>query len=320
EEDDNFILGRNSFTWTSFAARSHDVMVYVKVFEVNVRYSTRPLKISILNLGTHNESFLVVRLYINGEQVFADVVSLLNTSSLIEIEYDWMPLESGFANITVLVEAIPGETWLIDNHFSTLTEVIDWFIEIDSDADFESQGWPGSGTEEDPYRIENLYMMSLASFSRCIIIEDTSVYFIIQNCTFTGEDIADHSGITMWNVTNGQILNNTFTHCKFGIWGREVFSFVFANNTFKNCWKGFWMEMSLHNDVIQNVFESNDDAIWILRMNFTTFENNTLRFNINGLFIDFRSNETQVRWNTFIDNDQNAVDDGEFISSSKILV
>jgi len=312
EEDSNFIMARNSFTWTSFAARAHDVMAHAKVFELNVRFSNNPITISVLNLGTNIEDYVIVRMFINDQMVFADVIDSLNTSTLVEYDFLWRPLESGFFDVIVTVDSVPGEDWLSDNVHSSLTEVIDWFIEILSDDDFETQGWPGSGTLEDPYRIENLRMLALRSFSPCIEIKDTTAYFIISNCDFAGEDIEDHSGINLWNVTNGQILNNTFTHCRYGIYGRQVYSSVIANNTFRDSWRGVFLEHAEHTIVTQNIFENNDEGTIIYRSYFTIFENNTLQNNINGLWIEYRSNETEVRWNTFIDNIQNAIDDGEF--------
>ena len=311
-EDDNFIMGRNSFTWASSAARTHDVWAHARVFFLNVKDSTNPITISVLNTGTSAEEYVVVRMFVDNQQVFADVIALFDTSTLVEYDYVWIPLESGISNVTVIVEPVPSEDWLSDNVHSSQVEVLDWFIEIYSDADFTSQGWPGSGTKEDPYRLDNLFMYAVYSFSQCIIIEDTSAHFIISNSSFAGQEVSTHDGIRMSNVTNGQIVNNTFSHFRYGIWGQEIYSSNFTNNTFIDSWRSLWLDLSYHNNIIENAFENNNDATTIYQSHFTTFENNTLQNNINGLVIEYRSNETEARWNRFIDNDQNALDDGEF--------
>lgn len=312
EDYSNLILAKNSFTWTSFPARTHDVMAYVNVHEVVFVEGGNPITFSVVNTGTSVEYYVLVRFYINNTQILADVVDILNTSTVIMFSYLWSPPIGGVYTLTMYVEPVPGEYWTSDNIHSPQRNAIDRRIEIYSDADFEIQGWPGSGTEEDPYRLDNLWMIAFDYWSTCIRIEDTTVYFVISNCSFFGDDLTQDSAIILSNVRNGRILDNSFTHCQFGVWGSEISSCIFSNNTFTDCSTAFWMEMSLHNEVTQNIFEHNDDAVMILCMNFTTFERNILRYNINGLSIDYRSNETEVRWNTFIDNTQNALDDGEF--------
>ena len=64
-------------------------------------------------------------------------------------------------------------------------------IEITSNSDFLNQGWPGTGTLEDPYVIENLQIISDRI---CISISGTTDHFIIKNCSLNSEDLGN--GIT----------------------------------------------------------------------------------------------------------------------------
>ena len=57
------------------------------------------------------------------------------------------------------------------------------FFEIDSDDDFVSYGFPGSGNLTDPYIIEN-YTIS-GPYSYAIEITYTTKHFIIRNCNFS---------------------------------------------------------------------------------------------------------------------------------------
>ncbi|MHA2133673.1 MAG: right-handed parallel beta-helix repeat-containing protein [Candidatus Thorarchaeota archaeon] len=52
---------------------------------------------------------------------------------------------------------------------------------IDGDADFDSQGWPGSGTEGDPYIIAGLRIVADLDMI-CISIMNTDLYFVIRDC------------------------------------------------------------------------------------------------------------------------------------------
>ena len=73
---------------------------------------------------------------------------------------------------------IYGES-LTNDTTSVLTQIqlIDYDpISIQSNGDFESQGWSGTGTQDDPYIIENL---RISSNSVCIAINNTDVYHTI---------------------------------------------------------------------------------------------------------------------------------------------
>jgi len=66
----------------------------------------------------------------------------------------------------------------------------------------------GNGTYSDPYIIEDLEIDGEGSGS-CIWIDNSEVYFRIENCTLfnSGEGFHD-AGIKLVNVNNGQMLNN----------------------------------------------------------------------------------------------------------------
>ena len=106
-------------------------------------------------------------------------------------------------------------------------------IRINSDEDFETQAWPGSGTKEDPYVIENL---NITAAKTCIWIMDATVYFVIRSCfIFAFEDncgmnirLSTHArvescvirsegeGIVLFNSPNVEIFNSTLTDCPNG--------------------------------------------------------------------------------------------------------
>ncbi|GAG79211.1 unnamed protein product [marine sediment metagenome] len=67
----------------------------------------------------------------------------------------------------------------------------------------------GEGTSSIPYVIEDL-VIDGNGLGSCIWIENTDVYFKIENCTLynSGGNWID-GGISLVNVDNGQITNNT---------------------------------------------------------------------------------------------------------------
>ena len=73
-------------------------------------------------------------------------------------------------------------------------------ILIQSDADFEMQGWLGNGTEDNPFLLANLTIYSTAN---CITIEGTTAHFAIKNCTLKSS--GESYGIFLTHVTNGVV-------------------------------------------------------------------------------------------------------------------
>jgi parallel beta-helix repeat protein len=126
-------------------------------------------------------------------------------------------------------------------------------ILIQSDADFETQGWPGVGTEESPYLIANL---SISSTSDCITIKDTTAYFVIRNCTLSSSEETyeiyfshvvngiiemcvinrNTLGIQLSYCNNCSIVNNTLTDISYdGIEIKYSNNCTLAYNSILNC-------------------------------------------------------------------------------------
>ncbi|MFW9829144.1 MAG: nitrous oxide reductase family maturation protein NosD [Candidatus Thorarchaeota archaeon] len=72
----------------------------------------------------------------------------------------------------------------------------------------------GNGTASNPYIIEDLIIKQLYSTYSCIRIIDSDVFFIVQNCTLS---YSLDAGISLDNVTNGQLINNNCSYNDIGI-------------------------------------------------------------------------------------------------------
>jgi parallel beta-helix repeat protein len=136
-------------------------------------------------------------------------------------------------------------------------------IVITSDADFASQGWPGSGTPADPYRIQNYSIEVGTAGQSCIDISNTRVHFIVTQCSLTGATLVSNtSGITLTNVRNGYLDNNTYF---FGTYGVSI-------------------QNSSLTAVVNSFFSSQRTAAATLGWsNSCIVENNTLLNSINGI-------------------------------------
>jgi len=157
-------------------------------------------------------------------------------------------------------------------------DIIHGQIAIDGDADFSSQAasesWSGSGELGNPYRIENYYIDVTSGIG--IEIENTQVYFVIQNCTIFGS-APNYGAIRLDNVDNGTIIDNEIHDVQTGIYLVYSDSNIIENNEISSCTNGIYMGSSDSVTVHNNTCSNNSDYD-ILVTNFskeTTITNNT---------------------------------------------
>ncbi|MFW9949286.1 MAG: right-handed parallel beta-helix repeat-containing protein [Candidatus Thorarchaeota archaeon] len=91
----------------------------------------------------------------------------------------------------------------------------------------------GSGTKEDPYVIEEVYIdgnftgTTYYVYSN-ILIRHSRAYFIIRDCSLHRNGINEGGAIYLYDTTNGAILRNRFTYNRNGI-----YLFESHNNTIR---------------------------------------------------------------------------------------
>ena len=168
-------------------------------------------------------------------------------------------------------------------------------IDIDGDADFGTEPWPGSGTEIDPYRIENLNITG-GSDDPCIDIRNTRAHFIISNCTLNGPN--NDRNILFYNVTNGLIAGNTLLDSSAAIGALSSGDLNITGNVCNNTSNG----ISLYGPrmtVASNILIGTYDGIRISDADNSTIFNNTLSDMPNGIGIEvYESDHVDVTNNT----------------------
>lgn len=115
------------------------------------------------------------------------------------------------------------------NNFSIKTLVNSDSIIIYSDIDLLEYNFPGNGTLEDPFRIENL---SIQNENYGIYINNPNHYFVIQNCFI---DSCTYGGIVLRKIFSpyGNITNNVISNSEQGngISLQECSGLLVKNNT-----------------------------------------------------------------------------------------
>ncbi len=126
-------------------------------------------------------------------------------------------------------------------------------ITIESDSDISLYSFPGNGTEDNPYRIENLNIT--ANNETCISISNTTKYFLIQNCYLNGNQYC----IYIFRASSSKIVikNNICTGASYsGLEIRETDSIRIINNTCDL--NEFW---GLHSTFSHNIEVTNNTLI-----------------------------------------------------------
>ncbi len=238
-------------------------------------------------------------------------------TTLLPLPEGYFPLEIGVIDlrgnwIRAIIEiAVYGETppiW------------VDEPIYISRESDFESYGFPGDGTSENPYRIEDkVFWLNVTEFySRMIAITNTRSHFIIENCTFQGrnelQEIGEPTeymwfggmGIELWNVSNGVIRDCTFNIVDHGVFLITSSDIVVEDCEIHNPLFGFTQpqgigvqidDASTRNRVINNRITSVGEGVSIFNSTYNVIDQNTIRESIAGV-----TTSHFARMNTFSNN------------------
>jgi parallel beta-helix repeat protein len=181
----------------------------------------------------------------------------------------------------------------------------------------ESQPWcSGSGTEEDPYIIENIKINGGWSGS-CLEIYSTSVYFIIRNSIFYNSgNTPDDAGIRLEDVSNGKIINNNCSNNErngISLLGSE-YNLIYQNTACDNYIGGIKLDdISQYNNITENILDRNANGVYMLDSPYNIISDNNINENReNGIFIGnsnpyLQSNDNRVSMNHISENNQNGI-------------
>jgi len=182
-------------------------------------------------------------------------------------------------------------------------------IYIDGNSDLadtaQSEGWPGDGSENNPYIMEGYGIDG--NGSECMDVRDTTDYFVIKDCTFFNGSY----GIKFNNLTHGEIKNNTINSNDVGILMGEDNSQnkIIDNTLFSNVEYGIQIKGRSRNNTISrnNIFSNENYAVYIKESNFVNISDNTIKENGDyGIWVKESSNLTIVN-NSLNSNDRDAI-------------
>ena len=196
----------------------------------------------------------------------------------------------------------------------------------------------GNGTYSNPYVIEDLVIDGGGSGS-CILIENSNVYFRIENCTVYNSEMPafppfDFAGIKLYNITTGQLIgNNCSISNYYGIYLTDSDNNSISGNTANDNVYGIRLEYSdnniisgntansnsngicviegINNIISENKANDNSDGIKLIMCHSSDISRNNANDNYEGIYID-RCDYNTISENIF----NNSGDNGMYLSSS----
>ncbi len=170
-------------------------------------------------------------------------------------------------------------------------------IIITNDKNFTDYGFPGLGTVEEPYIIENYNITT--SNNEGIYINDTTKHFVIRNCYVDAES----RGIQISYIAKGtaSIIHNTCTNNDYGIYlysSSGIFlshssGVILTNNTCNNNYYGIWLWNSSSAMLTDSICSNNKGlGIRLHSSSSATLTSNTCNNNDDGIYLHTCSGAT----------------------------
>jgi parallel beta-helix repeat protein len=167
-------------------------------------------------------------------------------------------------------------------------------IRIDSDTDFNAAHGVtgGAGTALSPWIIEN-FRINAALYGYGIYVGNTTQHFIVRNCYLeqaTGGPFSwsysPHSGLVMYNVTNGIAANNILvSNAWSGIFVYRSQNVLLFGNTVSSSYMGVYLRSSWSSTVANNSLMSNFAGLWMYDSDSNAATNNTIARNYPGVHL-----------------------------------
>jgi parallel beta-helix repeat protein len=167
----------------------------------------------------------------------------------------------------------------------------------------------GSGTENDPYIIENWDIS--AENANGIEVRNTTVHFVIRNCYVHDGRFNWRYGIYFYNAINGVVDNNFVEYNSLGILLDYSDNNLISGNTVRNNYYGILLDYSDNNLISGDIVNNNSDGgINLYCSGNNLIENNQVGNNYyGGIGLFYESNNNTISKNT-LNNNSDGIDFG----------
>lgn len=186
-------------------------------------------------------------------------------------------------------------------------------IKINGNQEFNDtatlESWEGNGTATNPYIIESFLIDRDGDDGHCIDISNTDVHFIIRDCNLIKASASARAGISLTNVINGVISNNTFSENFNGIFLNGAGYATIENNRIDAMLQNLGIgAVSLNNSVITgNEVNGSIGGLVLSDAMYSEISHNIIRKALASGFQIFNSWNLTISYNDIIDTVTNGV-------------
>ncbi|NVM45815.1 MAG: right-handed parallel beta-helix repeat-containing protein [Candidatus Lokiarchaeota archaeon] len=169
-------------------------------------------------------------------------------------------------------------------------------------TDFKNEGnCSGEGTFSEPYIIQDL-MITAKNMRYGILIENSSVYFRIENCTIYDLIGSQNTGIKLINITNSQLIDNNLDSNLCGIYLFNSTSTIISGNILNDNSFGIDLTSSNNNTLSENTINLGSNGIDLYNSDNNNISGNTFNYNdFRGIHL-FDSDNNTISGNTVYGN------------------
>ena len=201
--------------------------------------------------------------------------------------------ETNLDNENLRISAVSGKIHIINNS--------GWVA-------FKSAGnCTGNGNYSEPYVIEDLVIDANNNGSG-ILIDNSDVYFRIENCTIYNSRGYPSAGIKLSNVINAQLIDNDCSSNDDGIELRYSSNNTISGNTANNnYWDGIYLYRSNNNTISGNTADNCYSGISLQSSLNNNISGNTAKNNNYGIELEYSDYNT-ISGNTASNNEWDGID------------
>jgi len=210
-----------------------------------------------------------------------------------------------------------GTNFLLDENESLDAAESQWItsnytphapIVINHNQNFTNQGWPGEGTEEEPYAIEGF---NITADSTCINVTNTDVHFIIKNC-YLSTVSGNNRGVSFTDVENGTVDSCIIERTSSAVYIESSSKCVVDNTTVSGCSEpGIYFRYSSNCNATSNMITDYNlsHGIFAYYSGSCYFDNNTITHCNAGIALSTSPN-CLVSNNTVMENRHSGIGTG----------
>lgn len=109
----------------------HDIAVFMEIPLPTTIGDTHTINYTVINRGLMNETDVSIQFYMDGEQVFSDIISTLNTGQSVHYSFEFVPYEFRTYLFYLVADPVVNETRFLNNEINRTLILVNNYIPME---------------------------------------------------------------------------------------------------------------------------------------------------------------------------------------------